>query len=101
MPQLQVLRCPSCGANLTYAQGSGPTITCQFCGTNVVLPAEASAPASREAGQLPGGLPPDKVAQIRQFMRAGKKLEAIKLYRQLTNVGLDEAKAAVERLLYG
>ena len=30
--------------------------------------------------------------------RAGRKMEAIKLYREYTGVGLAEAKAAVERL---
>ena len=32
------------------------------------------------------------------LVRAGKKVEAIQLYREYTGVGLAEAKAAVERL---
>ena len=32
------------------------------------------------------------------FVKAGRKIEAIKVYRELTGVGLAEAKAAVEKL---
>jgi ribosomal protein L7/L12 len=32
------------------------------------------------------------------LIRAGRKIEAIKLYRELTGAGLAEAKAAVEKL---
>jgi len=42
-------------------------------------------------GQLP---PPDEVAK--DFVRRGRKIEAIKRYREQTNVGLKEAKDAVE-----
>ena len=33
-----------------------------------------------------------------ELMKAGRKIEAIKLYRDLTGAGLAEAKAAVEKL---
>lgn len=35
--------------------------------------------------------------RIRQLLAAGQKIQAIKLYREATGVGLAEAKAAVER----
>lgn len=35
---------------------------------------------------------------VRSLARAGRKVEAIRLYRQLTGQGLTEAKAAVEQL---
>jgi ribosomal protein L7/L12 len=50
------------------------------------------------------GLPDNKVAatapeqQILQLLAAGKKIAAIKLYREQTHVGLKEAKEAVEAL---
>jgi ribosomal protein L7/L12 len=37
------------------------------------------------------------LSEVRQLLYAGRKIEAIKVYRQLTGVGLREAKAAVER----
>jgi len=38
---------------------------------------------------------------VQTLMKMGKKIEAIKVYRQLTGVGLAEAKAAVERMETG
>ena len=37
--------------------------------------------------------------EIRQLLAAGKTIEAIKLYRANTGVGLEEAKARVEAML--
>ncbi len=35
--------------------------------------------------------------QIQDALRRGNKIEAIKLYRELTGVGLAEAKSAIDR----
>jgi hypothetical protein len=35
--------------------------------------------------------------QIREALRRGNKIEAIKLYREMTGVGLAEAKQAIDR----
>lgn len=35
--------------------------------------------------------------QIQEALRRGNKIEAIKIYRELTGVGLSEAKQAIER----
>jgi ribosomal protein L7/L12 len=42
-------------------------------------------------------LPDDGFDEVRQLAAAGKKIDAIKLYRQLTGAGLAEAKSFVER----
>jgi uncharacterized protein (DUF2342 family) len=42
--------------------------------------------------------PEDQASALKQALFAGRKIEAIKLYREQTNVGLAEAKAAVEAL---
>jgi ribosomal protein L7/L12 len=36
--------------------------------------------------------------QIQDALRRGNKIEAIKIYRELTGVGLAEAKQAIDRL---
>jgi ribosomal protein L7/L12 len=36
--------------------------------------------------------------QIQEALRRGNKIEAIKIYRELTGVGLAEAKEAVEKM---
>lgn len=40
----------------------------------------------------------EAVEEIKRLLRAGNKIEAIKIYRQRTEAGLKEAKEAVERL---
>ena len=41
---------------------------------------------------------PDPFAQVREAVRQGRKIEAIKIYRELTGVHLKEAKEAVEAM---
>ena len=86
---IRTLNCPHCGAPLEYS-GDAPTIRCPFCQTVVIVPAEirgASTPAKPE---------PPEMAEVRQRLKAGDKIGAIKLYRRLYPVGLAEAKDAVE-----
>ena len=42
-------------------------------------------------------VPADGMDHIRELAAGGRKIDAIKLYRQATGAGLAEAKAAVER----
>jgi ribosomal protein L7/L12 len=57
-------------------------------------PRAASVPGVPPAGAAEGGVPPDVLA----LARAGKKIEAIKRYRMLTNVSLKAAKDVIDRL---
>ena len=45
-----------------------------------------------------GGKAEERLALVQRLARQGKKIEAIKYYREMTGVGLREAKAAVEQL---
>ena len=40
MPGIQVFQCPSCGASVPYEGGPEASVTCQFCGSNVIIPEE-------------------------------------------------------------
>jgi ribosomal protein L7/L12 len=40
---------------------------------------------------------PIRSPQIQEALRGGNKIEAIKIYRELTGVGLAEAKQAIDR----
>jgi ribosomal protein L7/L12 len=44
---------------------------------------------------------PDADPQVRALLQSGNKIEAIKRYRELTGVGLAEAKDAVEAIERG
>jgi hypothetical protein len=41
---------------------------------------------------------PDKMSEVRECIKGGNKIAAIKIYREMTGVGLAEAKAAVEAM---
>lgn len=55
-----------------------------------------------QIAQRPVAAPgPDLDAQARRLAASGRKIEAIKVYREATGLGLAEAKEAVERLAAG
>ncbi len=51
--------------------------------------------------QEPDEPAPAYIGQIRSLLQRGNKIEAIKMYREATGVGLAEAKAAVEAIEAG
>jgi ribosomal protein L7/L12 len=61
-----------------------------------VAPAAPGAVAAAAAD--PSAAANELIAQIRRLKAEGNLIEAIKLYRQATNVGLKEAKDAVEAM---
>jgi ribosomal protein L7/L12 len=76
----------------------------------VAVVAYALGRASRRSGELVGdqmagraaAAPrPDLEDEVRRLTAAGRKIEAIKIYREATSTSLAEAKAAVERLAAG
>jgi ribosomal protein L7/L12 len=75
-------RCQNCGSWLEQAVPSG------------LSGQEPKTDSDERAPQQPDSLE----GQIILLMQAGKKIEAIKLYRQETGSGLKEAKDAVEAL---
>jgi ribosomal protein L7/L12 len=40
----------------------------------------------------------DAIGEVKNLVRSGKKIEAIKLYREISGVGLKQAKEEVERM---
>jgi ribosomal protein L7/L12 len=77
--------CPFCDEALP----AGAT-ECPHCGAFV---GAEPAPPQADVRQL--------AAQLRVLLAEGRKLEAIKLYREATGVGLQEAKEAVDSLAAG
>jgi len=85
------LNCPACGAPLDF-DGTSAVVRCKFC-RNVslipgILPTQAAAPSSA-------------LDDIRQLASSGKQFEAIKRYREIYGVDLNEANDGVEALQAG
>lgn len=101
------LNCPTCGAPLQYDGGSDRSIRCTHCGNTVVVPEEFQH-ASEAASATPQPLDLGKLlaqagqwGDLAQLVKDGRKIEAIKRYREMTGVGLKEAKDAIEELEAG
>ncbi len=104
MSKVDTFQCPSCGASLDLHRGDDPTTECPYCGTTVIVPHELrdTGPRSITLDDLVA-LGDDEVwpAMLVRSIRAGRKIEAIKLYRTVAGVGLKEAKETVESLAAG
>jgi len=93
--------CPNCGASVDFA-GRTQT-TCSFCRSQLYFSDDDVKVRSVLSDLLEGKPAPSSVDvdQIRELARAGKKIEAIKLVREQTSLGLKEAKDAVESMERG
>jgi outer membrane protein assembly factor BamB len=84
---------------LDYVSGGAPTIRCPFCNNSVIVPAELRDQTAGTEGTVV--LQPGQLRDIAEQIRSGNKIGAIKLYRAAFNVGLKDAKDAVEALADG
>lgn len=97
MSEPKALKCPSCTAALTY-DGVSEVITCSYCGTTVLVPDNwRSLPGRIDENDNQGAT----IHEILQMVEDGRKIEAIKLYRETFGGGLKEAKEAVDHLSMG
>ena len=108
----QTFNCPNCNAPLDYEKAGALTVRCPYCNSSVVVP-EALRSVSRAAAhedpwqraQASMGLPDigqlAKLKEIGDLVRSGNKIGAIKIFRETFDVGLKEAKDAVEALERG
>lgn len=104
----ETLNCPNCGAPLDY-KGSDPIIRCPYCNTSVIVPDNLHAKASFSpqpsnftlsgAGDLGGLLQKAmRFKEVKDLAQAGHKLEAIRVYREITGADLEMARSAVNAL---
>ena len=104
----KLLICPACGAPLDPQPGE-VTIKCGYCGNSVVLPQSMRAPVSHgsfatsstgfDLNSVVGQAA--RIKEVVELVRAGNKLEAIKLYREIAGKDLKESKDAVEAIAAG
>src|SRR5574337_247678 len=105
----QSFNCPNCSAPLDY-EGDDLTVRCPYCNSSVIVP-EALRSTPPEAPSRAPSLPvvgmDSLLAQALQLkevvrqIRAGNKIEAIRIYRETFNVSLADAKDTVDKLAAG
>jgi ribosomal protein L7/L12 len=69
-------------------------VSCQYCGSSLNVTLDGDLKHEGEAD----GRPEDLVFSIRQLLNQGRKIEAIKLYREQMGADLKEAKQAVDAI---
>jgi ribosomal protein L7/L12 len=95
-------QCPSCLRSLRYDKGDTPFQVCYHCKGKIIVPStvvrqveiEGETPteyALREQRDL-------KLAEIQNELNAGRKIEAIKTFRETFGADLRTAKEAIDRL---
>jgi len=104
----KLLICPACGAPLNPQPGEA-TVKCDYCGNSTILPHAMRASGSQGAFATSGtGFDmknkfgqAERMKEVVELVQNGRKIDAIKLFRELTGVGLKEAKDAVEAIQAG
>ncbi len=99
----QSFRCPSCAAPLEFAGGASNFQKCEFCGNQIIIPAEVFQAGATNANFGVGSLlnQAHKLKEIKSLALSGQTIPAIKIYRETFGVGLKEAKDAVENIIAG
>ena len=88
---VESFECPNCQATLDYdAQSPAVTVRCAYCGSTVIVP------DSLRAQHHPSKQSSEALAEIVKLVQNGRKIEAIKLFRETFNVGLKEAKEVID-----
>lgn len=90
---LQTLECPNCKASLNYDAGQRPvTVRCDYCGSTVIVPETLRSPHLAQGDAAP------YFNEVVNLVRNGRKIEAIKLFREHNNTGLKEAKDVIDAI---
>ncbi|RPH58015.1 MAG: zinc-ribbon domain-containing protein, partial [Chloroflexi bacterium] len=98
MPQID---CPNCGAPIDSGERA-----CPYCGAAIKASAPVPPQIQLDRDLFSGNIglnanDSDEFREVREQIARGNKIEAIKIYREKTGVGLKEAKDAVEALEAG
>lgn len=100
---IATFHCPACQASLDPSSQDERYVRCPYCNTTVIVPESLRKKSADPTSAF--NVFTDKhvttLAEVAQLMRNGRKIEAIKHYREAFGVGLQEAKEAVESIERG
>lgn len=103
----QTFHCPNCGGPLDVTNDNASTIRCPYCRSSVIVPEELRSGTSTNralsAQQAFDELPElvSGIAEIVRLVGEGKKIDAIKKFREHFAASLKDAKEAVEQIERG
>ncbi len=93
------IKCPNCGGPAKYDGGLNFNLTCEYCGSTIQVPEEMRpASAGGPGGQRSTVLNSTQIEEVTRLVSEGQTIEAIKLVRGWTGLGLAECKRLVEGL---
>lgn len=95
----QSFNCPNCHASLKYDDRQRPlTVECEYCNSTVIVPDALRGSQSAPAATLGEMEQAQVIADVTRLVQQGKKIEAIKRFREAYATGLKEAKDVVDAL---
>ena len=93
------IKCPNCGGPARYDGGPNFNLVCEYCGSTIVVPDEMR-PANTGSSGNPRAtvLNSTQIEEVTRLVGEGQTIQAIKLVREWTGLGLQESKRLVEGL---
>lgn len=102
-------KCPHCGAPLSYdSEHDTAAIKCDYCEMSTPVPLEfrpfntSSQSQTQSQASFAGGVSfgpsPETMAEIQVLLRGNNKIEAIKIMRGASGLGLKEAKDFIDAM---
>ena len=100
---VEKLDCPNCGAPLDIIQMGSLIANCKYCHTNVLLPAEVFNPIKTNINSTSGNIlgHAQDLKRMVELARSGKQIEAIRIFREVFDTSLAEAKRAIDAIAAG
>ena len=99
-------QCPSCSRQLYFETGDQSFQVCRHCAAKIIVPSTVIHENEITEASMAGGRSLEaqrdlKLAEIQSELNAGRKINAIKLFREAFGADLSAAKNAVEMLETG
>ncbi len=100
------IKCANCGGPAKYDGGPTFAFSCEYCGSTIVVPEElrpAGASSARPQGspRVGGALNSTQIEEVVRLAAEGQAIQAVKLVREWTGLGLADSKAVVDGLRAG
>ena len=93
------IKCPNCGGPAKYDGGPNINLTCEYCGSTISVPEEMRPARTGGSGaQRAAILNATQIEEVNRLVGEGQAIQAIKLVREWTGLGLAEAKRLVDGL---